>query len=61
VNSGDPDAGRADKPLKKIAAETRRSQLDSLLSELQRVPIIPDCTVLLRLTTHRWWQIRWGL
>lgn len=54
------DAGRADGLLKQIAAETRRSRLFDLLSELQRVPTIPDCTVLLPLTKHRWWQVRWG-
>ena len=53
-------AAQADVLLKKIAAESRRSQLDSLLSELQRLATIPDCTVLLPLTKHRWWQVRWG-
>jgi len=60
VRSGDSDAGRADVLLKQIATETRRTKLFDLLGELQRVPTIPDCTVLLPLTTHRSWQVRWG-
>jgi HEAT repeat protein len=60
VTAKEPDGGRAGVLLAKIATETRRSQLDDLLRELQRVPTIPDCTVLLPLTTHRWWQVRWG-
>jgi HEAT repeat protein len=39
--------------------EQRRSQLTDLLGDLRRLGVVPDCTVLLPLVRHKWWQVRW--
>ena len=52
------DLARAQAILDMIPSEPRRQQLSELLNELRRLPEVPDSTVLLPLTRHRWWQVR---
>jgi HEAT repeat protein len=54
----EPDLAGAVQILAQIGGEQRRRQLADLLNELGRLPTIPDCTVLLPLVRHRWWQVR---
>ncbi len=58
VVMADSDAATARDLMDEIASEHRRQQLSELLAELRRSPEIPDCTVLLPLVNHRWWQVR---
>src|ERR1700722_9009070 len=53
------DLARASEIVNMIAAEKHRSQLSNLIGDLSRLGVVPDCTVLLPLVRHKWWQVRW--
>ena len=57
--TAEADLARASEILKLIPAEKRRGQLTDLLGDLRRLGVVPDCTVLLPLVRHKWWQVRW--
>jgi hypothetical protein len=52
------ELARARRILEEIPGEHRRHQLSELLMELGRLPEVPDCTVLLPLVPHKWWDVR---